>query len=104
MWRGKAPDPRRPGVEGGGAGGGKQPRTRGDLEVNEPGQGQVNLFDLEQVDLLTETAQADQFLFGEGERRRHAERAPLLSVELHIGARLAKPRHSASVAGTGARP
>ena len=84
--------------------GGKQSLAGGDLKMNEPGQRQVNLFDLEQVDLLAQTAQADQFLFGEGQRRRHAERAPLLSVELHIGARLAKPRHSASVAGTDARP
>ena len=70
----------------------------------QPGQRQVNLFDLEQVDLLAEAAQADQFLFGEGQGRRHAERPPLLSVELHIGARLAKPRHGVSVAGMSAGP
>ncbi|GAA4540400.1 hypothetical protein GCM10023161_21220 [Mycobacterium paraffinicum] len=72
--------------------------------MDQPGQRQVNLFHFEQVELLTKTAQANQFLFGEGQRRRHAKRAPLLSVELHIGARLAKPRHGASVAGADAPP
>ena len=85
-------------------GGGEQPLAGGDLKMDEPGQWQVDLFDFEQVDLLTEAAQADQFFFGQRQRRRHAERAPLLSVELHIGARLAQPRHTASVAGTNARP
>ena len=83
---------------------GEQSLAGRDLKVDQPGQRQIDLFNLEQVDLLAETAQADQFLFSEGQRRRHAERAPLLSVELHIGARLAKPRHSASVAGTSACP
>lgn len=85
-------------------GGGEQPLARRDLQVNQPGQRQVNLFDFEQVDLFTQTAQADQFLLGEGQRRRHTKRTPLLSVELHIRARLAKPRHSASVAGAPKSP
>ena len=80
-------------------GGGEQPLARGDLKVNQPGQRQVDLLDFQQVDLLAQATQADQFLFGEGQWRRHAQRTPLLSVELHIWARLAQPRHSASVAG-----
>ncbi len=79
----------------------EQPLAGRDLQMDEPRQRQVDLFDLEQVDLLAEAAQADDFLFGQL-RRRHPERAPLTSVELHIGARLAGPRH-ASVLQPGVR-
>ena len=37
---------------------GEQPLPRGDLEVDQPGQRQVDLFDLEQVQLFAEAAQA----------------------------------------------
>ena len=73
----------------------EQPLPGGDLQMDQPGQRQVDLFDLEQVELLTEAAQPHQFLFGEFERRRHAERTPLRPVELHVGTRLAQPRHGA---------
>ena len=53
-------------------GGGEQPLAGGDLQVHQPGQRQVDLFDLEQVDLLAQTAQPDDFFFGQRQRRRHA--------------------------------
>ena len=53
-------------------GGGEQPLPGSDLQVQKPGQRQVDLFDLEQVDLLAQTAQADDFFFGQRLRRRHA--------------------------------
>ena len=82
---------------------GEQPLAGGDLKVQQSGQRQVDLFDFEHVDLLTETAQPDQFLFGEGQRRRLPQRAPLTSVELHVGARLAQPRHSCQSCSIGPR-
>ena len=76
----------------------EQPLARRDLKVDQPGQRQVDLFDLEQVEFLAETAQLEHFVFGQLHRRRHAQRAPLTPVELHIGARLAQPRHGVSLA------
>src|SRR4029453_7369473 len=38
-------------------GGGEQPLTGCDLKVDQPGQRQVDLFDLEQVELLAKTPQ-----------------------------------------------
>ena len=40
--------------------------------MQKPRQRQVDLFDLEQIDLLAETAQADNFFFGQRLRRRLA--------------------------------
>jgi len=77
---------------------GEQALPGGHLQVDQPSQRQINLFDLEQVDLFTEPAQADQLLFGELERSRHPQRPPLSSVELHIRAGFAQPRHGISVA------
>ncbi|GFG81072.1 hypothetical protein MPRG_43480 [Mycobacterium paragordonae] len=68
--------------------------------MDEPRQRQIDLFDFQQVELFTEAAQPDQFLFGESQGCSHAERAPLPSVELDIGARLARPRHGASLSAT----
>ncbi len=51
--------------------GGEQSLPGGDLQVQESGQGQVDLFDLEQVDLLAQTAQADDLFFGQRLRCRH---------------------------------
>ena len=70
----------------------------GDLQVDQPGQRQVDLFDLEQVELLTQAAQPLQLVLGQLQRGRHAQRAPLGPVELHVGARLAQPRHAPSLA------
>src|SRR5690349_22349896 len=66
--------------------------------MDQPGQRQVDLFDLQQVDGLAQTAQPDQLGFGEFQRGRHTQRAPLGPVELHIWARLAGPRHVVSLA------
>src|SRR5882724_7423347 len=66
--------------------------------MDQPGQRQVDLFDLEQVDLLAETAQLDELCLGQLQRRRHTQRLPLTPVELHVGARLAQPRHGISLA------
>src|SRR5258707_1905393 len=68
--------------------------------MDQPGQRQVDLFDLQEVELLAETPQRDQLVFGQLERRRHAQRTPLTPVELHVGARLAQPRHGVSLAFT----
>src|SRR6478672_4178368 len=81
-------------------GGGEQPLARRDLEVDQPSQRQVDLFDLQQVQLLAETPQRQHLVFGQLHRRRHAQGAPLTPVELHVGARLAQPRHALSLAFT----
>ncbi|MFY9920339.1 MAG: DUF885 domain-containing protein, partial [Mycobacterium sp.] len=66
--------------------------------MDQPGQRQVNLFDLEQVDFLADTAQLDELFLGQLQRRGHTQRPPLSPVELHVGARLAQPRHGISLA------
>ena len=66
-------------------GGGEQPLPGRHLKVDQPCKRQIDLFDLEQVDLLTETAQLDQLVLGQLQRCRHAQRAPLTPVELHVG-------------------
>ena len=52
-------------------GGGEQPLAGRDLQVQEPGQRQVDLFDLAQVDLLAQTAQPDDFFLGQRLWRGH---------------------------------
>ena len=79
---------------------GEQPLPRGDLQMDQPGQRQVDLFDLEQVQLLAETAKPEEFALGELQRRRHAQRTPLTPVELDVRTRLARPRHAISLALT----
>src|SRR6185295_16651907 len=79
---------------------GKQPLARRDLKVDQPGERQVDLFDLERVEFLAEAAKLKHLVFGQLHRRRHAQRAPLTPVELHVGARLAQPRHGVSLAFT----
>lgn len=54
-------------------GGREQPLARGDLEVDQPGERQVHLFDLEEVEFLAHTAQSQQLVLGEFQRRRHAQ-------------------------------
>ena len=71
---------------------------RRDLQMDQPGQRQVDLFDLEQVDLLAETPQPDQLVLGQLQRRRHSQCAPLTPVELHVRAGFAQPRHGHSLA------
>ncbi|SKV40663.1 Uncharacterised protein [Mycobacteroides abscessus subsp. massiliense] len=76
-----------------GGGGGEEPLAGGHLKVNETSQRQVDLGDLGQIDLLAKATQAEELFLGEDQRRGLAQRAPLFPVELHIGARLAQPRH-----------
>src|SRR6185312_6675793 len=76
------------------------PLARRDLKVDQPGERQVDLFDLERVEFLAEAAKLKHLVFGQLHRRRHAQRAPLTPVELHVGARLAQPRHGLSLAFT----
>ena len=52
----------------------------GDLEVDQPGQWQVDLGNLGQIDLLAKSAQPDQFLRGERERCVEPQFPPLLPV------------------------
>ncbi|CPU29974.1 Uncharacterised protein [Mycobacteroides abscessus] len=72
---------------------GEQPLPGGHLQVDQPCQRQIDLGDFGQVDLLAQTTQADQLFFGKDQWRGFAQRAPLFPVELHVGARLAQPRH-----------
>ena len=52
-----------------------------DLQVEQPGQREVDLLDLGQVDRLAEAAQPRQVVVGEGEGRRGPEVPPLLAVD-----------------------
>ena len=76
----------------------EQPLPRGDLKVDQPGQRQVDLFDLEQIEFLAQTTQLEHFVFAQLQRCRHSKGTPLTPVELHIGTRLAQPRHAPSLA------
>ena len=64
-----------------------------DLQVDQPGERQVDLRDLCEVDLLTEPPESDEFVLGEHERSRLPERAPLLAVELDVRARFVQTAH-----------
>ena len=79
---------------------GEQSLARGHLEMDQPGQRQVDLFDLQEVQLLTEAAQALELTLGQLQRSRHTQRTPLTPVELDVRTRLARPRHAPSLAFT----
>ncbi|SLH43744.1 Uncharacterised protein [Mycobacteroides abscessus subsp. abscessus] len=76
-----------------GGGGREQALPRGDLEVDQSSEREVDLGDLLEVDLFAETAQADQLFLGEHQGSRFAQCSPLLAIEFHIGARLAHSCH-----------
>ncbi len=75
----------------------------GDLQVDQTGQRQIDLFDFQQVELLAHTAQTQQFMSSEFQGSRHTQCAPLAPVELDVGTRLARPRHAPSLAVIAAR-
>jgi hypothetical protein len=57
---------------------------RVDVEVEEAGEGQVDLRDLLQGDALVDAAEGLEILLGEEERRAGAQRRPLLPREAQV--------------------
>ena len=78
-----------------GRGRGEQSLPRRHLQVDEPGQRQIHLGDLVEVDLLAEAAQVRKLGLGEDEGHGAPQLAPLVAIEFDVGAGFAHPGHAA---------
>ena len=77
---------------------------RGEPEVQEPSEREVDVFDLAQLERLVQAAQRADVGFREGERRRRPERAPLGAVEVDVRAQLGHRRTLVADQSVRARP
>jgi hypothetical protein len=58
----------------------------GHMQVQQPGERDVDIFDFAERDLFVDSAQRREFLFSEQKRGIGAESAPLLASEVDVAA------------------
>ena len=79
-----------------GRGGREQSLACRHLQVDQTCEGEINLGNFFEIDLLAETTQAVQLVLGQHQWRRLTQCPPLLAVELDVGTRFVGARHQPS--------